>query len=213
MKYGDDFSSHLRWLITAAILSGILHWLESWIAHDMAFRLLSVMRINVFKKLDLLAPAYLVRRRTGDLMGIATHDVELVEYFFAHTVAPVFVSILIPATVVVILSVNSFWMTLALLPFLIAVGLSPFLMRKRVDMLGSKAREAAGELSAHAIDSVQGLAEIVAYQQGSYRGRSFEGLTDRHISLRLPFFKELTLQSNILEVLTGWGGLAVVSTI
>ena len=212
LKNGDDYSSHLSWLITAAILSGILHWLESWIAHDMAFRLLSVMRINVFKKLDLLAPAYLVRRRTGDLMGIATHDVELVEYFFAHTVAPVFVSILIPATVVVILSVNSFWMTLALLPFLIAVGLSPFLMRKRVDMLGSKAREAAGELSAHAIDSVQGLAEIVAYQQGSYRGRSFEGLTDRHISLRLPFFKELTLQSNMLEVLTGWGGLAVVST-
>ncbi len=212
LKNGDDYSSHLSWLISAAILSGILHWLESWIAHDMAFRLLSVMRINVFKKLDLLAPAYLVRRRTGDLMGIATHDVELVEYFFAHTVAPVFVSILIPVTVVFILSVNSFWITLALLPFLIAVGLSPFLMRKRVDRLGSKAREVAGELSAHAIDSVQGLAEIVAYQQGLYRGRSFERLTERHISLRLPFFKELTLQSNMLEVLTGWGGLAVVST-
>ena len=211
LKNGNDYSSQLSWLITAAILSGILHWLESWIAHDMAFRLLSVMRINVFKKLDLLAPAYLVRRRTGDLMGIATHDVELVEYFFAHTVAPVFVSILIPAAVVVILSTTSFWMTLALLPFLIAVGLSPFLMRNKVDRLGSKAREAAGELSAHAIDSVQGLAEIVAYQQGSNRGRSFEELTDRHISLRLPFFKELTLQSNMLEVLTGWGGLAVVS--
>ena len=80
-----------------------------------------------------------------------------------------------------------------------------------MDRLGSKAREAAGELSAHAIDSVQGLAEIVAYQQGSNRGRAFEELTDRHISLRLPFFKELTLQSNMLEVLTGWGGLAVVS--
>ena len=211
LKNGNDYSSHLSWLITAAILSGILHWLESWIAHDMAFRLLSVMRINVFKKLDLLAPAYLVRRRTGDLMGIATHDVELVEYFFAHTVAPVFVSILVPAVVVVILSATSFWMTLALLPFLIVVGLSPFLMRNKVDRLGSKAREAAGELSAHAIDSVQGLAEIVAYQQGSNRGRSFEELTDRHISLRLPFFRELTLQSNMLEVLTGWGGLAVVS--
>ncbi|MDP7620978.1 MAG: ABC transporter ATP-binding protein [SAR324 cluster bacterium] len=211
LKNGNDYSSHLSWLITAAVLSGILHWLESWIAHDMAFRLLSVMRVNVFKKLDLLAPAYLVRRRTGDLMGIATHDIEMVEYFFAHTVAPVFVSILIPASVVVILSATSFWLTLALLPFLIAIGLSPFLMRNRVDKLGSKAREAAGELSAHAIDSVQGLAEIVAYQQGMNRGKAFEKLTDRHISLRLPFFRELTLQSNMLEVLTGWGGLAVVS--
>ncbi|MCH2579323.1 MAG: ATP-binding cassette domain-containing protein, partial [Pseudomonadales bacterium] len=190
LKNGTDFTFHLNGLIAVALLSGILHWLESWIAHDMAFRLLAEMRINVFKKLDQLAPAYLVRRRTGDLMGIATHDVELVEYFFAHTVAPVFVSIIIPVAVVVILTVTSFWMTLALLPFLLAVGFSPFLMREKVDQLGSKAREASGELSAHAIDTVQGLAEIVAYQQGLNRGNAFEELTNRHISLRLPFFRE-----------------------
>ena len=212
LKNGTDFTFHLNGLIAVALLSGILHWLESWIAHDMAFRLLSEMRINVFRKLDQLAPAYLVRRRTGDLMGIATHDVELVEYFFAHTVAPVFVSIIIPVAVVVILTVTSFWMTLALLPFILAVGFSPFLMREKVDQLGSKAREASGELSAHAIDTVQGLAEIVAYQQGLNRGNAFEELTNRHISLRLPFFRELTLQTNMLEVLTGWGGLAVVCT-
>ena len=75
--YGD----YLVGLAVAAPLSGILHWLESWIAHDMAFRLLAEMRVRVFRKLDQLAPAYLVRRRTGDLMGIATQDVELVEYF------------------------------------------------------------------------------------------------------------------------------------
>src|SRR3546814_9286873 len=68
-------------------------WLESWIAHDMAFRLLAEMRIDAFRKLDALAPAYLVRRRTGDLMILATHDIELVEYFFAHTVAPAFVAV------------------------------------------------------------------------------------------------------------------------
>ena len=49
-------------------------------------------------------------------------------------------------------------------------------MRKKVDKLGSKSREAAGELSAHAIDTVQGLAEIVAYQQENYRGKDFEEL-------------------------------------
>jgi ATP-binding cassette subfamily C protein CydCD len=195
-----------------APLSGILHWLESWVAHDMAFRLLAEMRINVFRKLDQLAPAYLVRRRTGDLMGIATQDVELVEYFFAHTVAPVFVSILIPVAVVTVLTTVNFWMALALLPFLLAVCISPFLMRAKVDQLGSKAREAAGELSAHGIDTIQGLAEIVAFQQEGHRGNEFDSLTNRHIQIRLPFFRELTLQRTILEVLTGWGGLAVVCT-
>ena len=210
LKNGSDFTFLFTGLMIVAPLSGILHWLESWVAHDMAFRLLAEMRINVFRKLDQLAPAYLVRRRTGDLMGIATQDVELVEYFFAHTVAPVFVSILIPVAVVTVLTTVNFWMALALLPFLLAVCLSPFLMRAKVDQLGSKAREAAGELSAHGIDTIQGLAEIVAFQQEGHRGNEFDSLTNRHIQIRLPFFRELTLQRTILEVLTGWGGLAVV---
>ena len=210
LKNGSDFTFLFTGLMIVAPLSGILHWLESWVAHDMAFRLLAEMRINVFRKLDQLAPAYLVRRRTGDLMGIATQDVELVEYFFAHTVAPVFVSILIPVAVVTVLTTVNFWMALALLPFLLAVCISPFLMRAKVDQLGSKAREAAGELSAHGIDTIQGLAEIVAFQQESQRANEFDSLTNRHIQIRLPFFRELTLQRTILEVLTGWGGLAVV---
>ena len=212
LKNGNDFMFQLTGLMVVASLSGILHWIESWVAHDMAFRLLAEMRINVFRKLDQLAPAYLVRRRTGDLMGIATQDVELVEYFFAHTVAPVFVSILVPVAVVTALAAVSFWMALSLMPFLLAVGLSPLLMRDKVDLLGSKAREAAGELSAHAIDTIQGIAEIVAFQQAGHRAKDFDNLTNRHIAIRLPFFKELTMQKTLLEVLTGWGGLAVVST-
>ena len=212
LKHGTPYAGWLWALAIVAPLSGALHWLESWLAHDMAFRLLSEMRIDVFRKLDALAPAYLVRRRTGDLMALATHDVELVEYFFAHTVAPAFVAVLVPVLVLGALVAASPWLALALLPFLAAVGLSPFLMRGRVDRLGSEAREAAGELGAFAVDSVQGLGEIVAFQQESARGARLDRLSERYIRLRLPFFSELTLQHSLLEVFTGLGGLAVVVT-
>lgn len=81
LKNGLPYTPYLWALAVVAPLSGLLHWLESWLAHDMAFRLLAEMRIDAFRKLDALAPAYLVRRRTGDLMALATHDIELVEYF------------------------------------------------------------------------------------------------------------------------------------
>jgi len=212
LKHHEPFTNLAIALAIVAPLSGVLHWLESWLAHDMAFRLLAEMRIDAFRKLEALAPAYLVRRRTGDLMALATHDIELVEYFFAHTVAPAFVAILVPAVVIIVLGSANVWLALALLPFLLAVGLSPFLMRKRVDRLGSQAREAAGELGAFAVDSVQGLGEIVAFQQESRRGDRLNELSQRHIDLRLPFFRELTMQQSILEVMTGLGGLAVVVT-
>jgi ATP-binding cassette subfamily C protein CydCD len=212
LKHGEPCAGWLWALAIVAPLAGLLHWLESWIAHDMAFRLLAEMRIEIFRKLDALAPAYLVRRRTGDLMTLATHDVELVEYFFAHTVAPAFVAVLVPAVVLALLAAYSPLLALTLLPFLLGVGVSPFLARGKVDRLGSQAREAAGELGAVAIDSVQGLAEIVAFQQETRRGRRLDQLSDRFIRLRLPFFHELTVQQSLLELLTGLGGLAVVVT-
>lgn len=212
LKNGQPIEPWLWGLAIMAPISGVLHWLESWTAHDMAFRLLVEMRIAAFRKLDELAPAYLVRRRTGDLMALATNDIELVEYFFAHTVAPAFVAILVPAAVLAVLASQSIWVALALAPFLIAVGLSPLLLRKRVDWLGSRAREAAGELSAFAVDAVQGMTEIVAFQQETRRGERLDALTETHARLRLPFFAELTLQHSLLEVLTGLGGLAVVVT-
>ncbi len=211
LKNGEDFRPLLPWLAITAPLAGILHWAESWLAHDVAFRLLAEMRIALFDKLDALAPAYLVRRRTGDLMGIATQDVEMVEYFFAHTVAPAFVAVLVPALVLATLATVDPWLAGALLPFLLAVGLSPWLMRGRVDALGSEAREATGELAAHAVDSIQGIGEVVAGCQERRRGDDLDRLSDRHIAGRLAFFREMTLQNSLLEVLTGLGALVVVA--
>ena len=91
VKRGARSAAGSRPSLVVAPLAGLLHWLESWLAHDMAYRLLADMRLEFFRALDALAPAYLTRRRTGDLVGVATHDIELIEYFFAHTITPAFV--------------------------------------------------------------------------------------------------------------------------
>ena len=211
VKQGEPFVHWLWWLALLAPLAGVLHWLESWVAHDMAFRMLAQMRIALFNKLDALAPAFLVRRRSGDLVAMATHDVELVEYFFAHTIAPAFVAILIPSVVMVVLWKFAPPLALALAPFLLIVGLSPFLLRGRIDALGSRARESIAGLNAHVVDSVQGLHEIVAFQQVTHRRREFTDRVRAHLAIRMPFFRSLTWQTAALEVATGLGGLAVVS--
>ncbi|MGQ4809644.1 Vitamin B12 import ATP-binding protein BtuD [Candidatus Entotheonellaceae bacterium PAL068K] len=211
LKTNQPFTGYVWGLAAVAPLAGVLHWLESWMAHDMAFRLLAEMRIAFFRKLDQLAPAYLVQRRTGDLMGVATQDIELVEYFFAHTIAPACVAVLAPTVVVLVLAQHSPWLALTLAPFLAIVGLSPLAMRHRVDELGSRTREAAGELSAQAVDSIQGLTEIVTFQLEQRRSEAFHALGQHHIRLRLPFFRQLTLQQSLLEVMTGLGGLSIVA--
>ncbi len=210
VKADAPFGGLLIGLAVVAPLAGILHWLESWIAHDMAFRLLAEMRVALFDKLVKLAPAYLLRRRTGDLMALATQDVEKIEYFFAHTVAPAFVAVLIPGAVLATLMVYGWTTALALAPFLAVTALAPFFMRRRIDRLGARAREALAELNAHAVDTIQGLAEILAFQQAERRGAEFVTRIMACHRLRLPFFSDLTIQTATLEMATGLGGLAVI---
>ena len=206
---GEPFGWLLVALFILAPVSAILHWAENWVSHDVAFRLLSEMRIDLYNKLEQLAPAYLVRRRTGDLVSMATQDVETVEYFFAHVVAPSFVAVIVPTGVVVTLFVLGWPLGLALLPFLLVVAISPMVSRDRVDRFGSRSREKLGELNAHAVDTIQGMHEVAAFEREPERQRQFEALAQDYISVRVPFFRELTLQKVFLEAATGLGGLAV----
>jgi ATP-binding cassette subfamily C protein CydCD len=198
-------------LLAAAPVAGLLHWLESFLAHDMAYRLLAVMRVDLYRKLDALAPAYLLKRRSGDLVALATQDVETIEYFYAHTVAPAFIAVLIPSAVLVTLAVVAWPLALALLPFLAYAAGSPILGRQRIDRLASTARGALGELSAHATETIQGLTELIAFEATTRRRDEFMTYARRYQAMRNALLHDLTRKTAGLEVATGLGGLAVAA--
>jgi ABC-type multidrug transport system fused ATPase/permease subunit len=212
VQRGRPVGGWLIALFVVAPLAGLLHWLESWLAHDVAYRLLADMRLRFFRALDALAPAYLTRRRTGDLVGVATHDIELIEYFFAHTIAPAFVGVLVPAVVLGVLLAHGWPMALVLAPFLGYVALGPVWGRARIDGLSARAREAAGALNAHAVDSIQGLAEVAAFQQEARRDVQFAARAVAYAEARMPFLRDLARQSALQEIATGLGGVAVAVT-
>jgi ATP-binding cassette subfamily C protein CydCD len=209
VKLGAPFGYLLILLALAAPLAGLLHWLESWLAHDIAYRLLAEMRIDLFRKLDTLAPAYLVRRRSGDLIALANQDIETIEYFFAHTVAPALVAVMVPTAVVLTLAFVSWPIALALLPFVLYAGLAPVVTRKRIDHLGARARDALGLLSAYVTETIQGLSDLVAFQALAGRRRGFMDLVRDYQQIRLEMLRDLSSQTAQLEIVTGLGGLAV----
>ncbi|MBI2203827.1 MAG: ABC transporter ATP-binding protein [Candidatus Rokubacteria bacterium] len=211
VKHGAPYGGLLIALAVTAPLAGLLHWLESWLAHDMAYRLLSDMRLALFRALDALAPAYLTRRRSGDLVAVATHDVELIEYFFAHTVTPVLVAIIVPLTVVATLGGFGWPLAAALAPFLVYAALSPVLRRAHIDRLGSRAREVSGDLSAHTVDSIQGIAEIVAFQRERARGEELTARARAYLAARMPFLADLAREHAMHDAVTSLGGLAVIA--
>jgi ATP-binding cassette subfamily C protein CydCD len=175
----------------------------------MAYRLLAEMRIELFAKLDRLAPAYLLRRRSGDLLALATQDVETVEYFYAHTIAPAFVAVLIPAGVIALLAGIAWPLAIVLLPFLAWAGLAPVFARREIDRLGREARGALGQIGAHLTETIQGLAELAAFQAIGRRRSVFLADIAAYQARRQALLRDLAAQTAGLEIAMGIGGLAV----
>ncbi|NMU92682.1 thiol reductant ABC exporter subunit CydC, partial [Achromobacter ruhlandii] len=209
IRDGRDTSALIIGLLIAAPLAALFHWLESWLAHAMAYQLLADMRVKLYDKLERLAPAYLLQRRSGDLVALATQDVEMVEYFYAHTIAPAIVSVLVPLSVLGFLAFYSWPVALALLPFLAYALVSPVRGRRKVDALGDRARHALGEMSAHTTDTIQGLADLTAFQATGRRRAEFLKVADQYRVRRLDILRDLSRQTAWFETAMGLGGLAV----
>ena len=212
VRHHAPYGPLLVLLAITAPLAGILQWVEAYLAHVVAYDLLAEMRIALFAKLDALAPAYLLRRRSGDLVALATQDVETIEYFYAHTVTPAVVAVLTPAAVLIVLATVAWPVGLALLPLLAYVGIAPLFFRRQIDQIGVRVREALGLLTAHVGDTIQGLSELVAFQALDRRRAEFTDVVRAYQATRLEFFRDLSSQTAQLEVGIGLGGLAVAVT-
>ena len=211
VRDGDSITLLTILLIVVAVLTGVCRFLENWISHDMAFRLLADLRVQLFRKLDDLAPAYLLRRRSGDLVSMATQDVETVEYFFAHTIANVVVTVVVPGAALITVFLVDWRLGLGLAPLLLLAALSPLFTRRIVDGLGSRSRDHLGNLNAHMVDTLQGLREIVAFQREAPRAEEFDTRMREYAPVRRGFNRQITVQRVMLDGLTGLGGLSVLA--
>jgi ATP-binding cassette, subfamily C, bacterial CydCD len=200
------------WALGALVpITAVLRWLDSWISHDLAYRLLAELRIRLYQLLDPLAPAFLVRRRSGDLVSALLGDVELIELFYAHTISPLFVAILVPAGVLIALAVQAPALAVVLVPFLIAVALTPLLAVRQSAHLGTVLRETTAEVTAHAVDSVQGLRTIAAFDYGARRADEIGERSRELGELKRKFLRWQAVQNAVIEALMGLGSLAVLT--
>ena len=142
---------------------------------------------------------------------LVTADIETIEFFFAHTIAPAFVALVVPLAVLVTVAAIQWPLALLLLVFLAFVAYTPFQARNKLDRLGFESREQLGEVNAHMVDGVQGIREIVAFGQESRRLDEVERNHREFGEYRLRFLKHLSAQRILIEMANGLGGLSVLA--
>ena len=162
-----------------AVLRGILRYAEQSCNHFIAFKLLALIRDEVFQSLRKLTPAKLEGKDKGNLITVITSDIELLEVFYAHTISPTAIAVLY--TILLCLFIGQFHVILGILALLayLAVGvLIPLAVSKAGGDDGMRFRTKSGELGSFVLDSLRGLLEILQYGQGQERMRQMNHRTD-----------------------------------
>ena len=160
-------------LVIMAVLRGLLHYAEQYCNHFIAFKLLALIRHKVFSALRRLSPAKLEGRDKGNIIAILTSDIELLEVFYAHTISPVFIAIIMTIIMVIFeWRIYPIAGVIALIAYIVVGVVIPVINGKRGSDEGREYRENFGELNSYVLESLRGLDETIQYGSGEIRQKA-----------------------------------------
>ena len=200
-------------MIVIAVLRGILHYVEQYCNHFIAFKLLAIIRHKVFAALRKLCPAKLEGRDRGNLISIITTDIELLEVFYAHTISPIAIATL--TSIIMVIFIGRYhWLAgvLALTAYLIVGVAIPMWNGKRGSQKGMEFRTSFGELNSFVLDSLRGLDETIQYGQGEKRKEQMTGQSKNLAEMQESLSKMEGSQrsfTNMVILLASFGMLAL----
>lgn len=200
-------------MIVIAVLRGILHYIEQYCNHFIAFKLLAIIRHKVFAALRKLCPAKLEGRDKGNLIAIITTDIELLEVFYAHTISPIAIATLTSLIMVIFIG-RYHWLAglLALAAYLIVGVVIPMWNGKRGSQKGMEFRTEFGELNSFVLDSLRGLDETIQYGQGEKRKKQMSERSKKLAEMQEDLSKMEGSQrsfTNMVILLASFGMLAL----
>ena len=209
-----SFSGILTALIVLAVARGALRYLEQMSGHYIAFKLLALLRDKVFSSLRRLAFVKLQDKQAGQLVSLVTNDIELLEVFYAHTIAPIMIAFFTSAILLLVFGHLSGWFVVVALAAYLTVGvILPIITTKLAREDGRRYRELVGEMNDFFLDSVRGMKEIQLFgyakkrldeiQQRSQKiDTAFERIKAQEAKVRV--YTEVAVSAfNIIMLFTG----------
>ncbi len=189
--------------IGCGVLRGFLRYIEQYFNHYIAFNLLAVLRDKIFASLRALCPAKLETKKKGNIIAMITSDIETLEVFYAHTVSPICIAVLVSAIVVVFVgAVASWWLALVALVGYITIGIFvPLIAAKQLKESGVRYRREFGSFNAYFLESIKGIKDIIFNNAGPIRAKE----VNRRSDLLLKETKSMKHDATIAAAITECG--------
>lgn len=208
------------------LLRAVFLWIEAWVSHELAYRILAEVRLWLFDAFARMGPAKLARRRSGEAVSAAMDDSQAMEMFYAHSLLyAAAAAVLTPLTVLGIAIADPITGAIVAAGTL-AAGIVPLLLRRANHRQGRRLRSQLATTNADAVDLVDGLAEVTSLRGGAdlvtalHRGAEASAALQRRQSLRVAAEQGMahactvvTLASVAAWLLLGPGEATITTTL
>ena len=209
-----SYEAIIVFAISCGILRGILRYFEQYSNHFIAFKLLALLRDKIFSALRRLAPAKLEGKKKGSIIAMITSDIETLEVFYAHTISPICIAILVSSFVILFVGLASSWyLALVALAGYIVIGIVvPLLSSVSLKASGVKYRKEFSAFNAYFLDSIKGIKDIVLNNASSVRNNEVNRRSDALLFETKRMKNKTTKASSLTELIVSLfiiGALAV----
>jgi ATP-binding cassette subfamily C protein CydC len=184
---------------------------ERMVSHNLTFKLLASLRTWFYASLEPLAPARLLRYRSGDLLSRIVKDVEELENVYLRIVSPVTVAAIVSLLTFLLFYIFDPSLAFVALGSLVATGIGvPLVVRRLERGLGRRQLELRSELNARIVDGIQGAQDLLASGREDYQQREISSLNRKlgRIQGRMAFITGL--QDALSDLMMNLAMLAIL---
>lgn len=186
-----SISWYLAGIMALVLLRALAGWCEMYFAHDVAFRVIRNYRSDLFRKISAIAPAYTLRRKTGELGQSLVSDVEVLELFLAHTFSGFLVAAIMTGMIFIILLFVHPVFSLLLLTASLLLAVIPYKMKRQAEEQGSLVRRRLADSNASMVEFIQGLRELITLdQEQSFKRRMISEMDSLYDAQKIYGFRK-----------------------
>jgi len=192
-------TSWLRLLLIIITARGLLAWVNEVSANAIAVRVKSDLRQRLFAHIQALGPAYTRAERTGDLTTAAVEGIEALDAYFSQYLPQLVITALVPLSILVFVFPIDLLSGIILLLTAPLISFFMVLIGTGAETVTNRQYETLSRLSAHFLDSLQGLTTLKIFGQSKSHAKNIarvsEQFRDRTMTvLRITFLSALALE-------------------
>jgi ATP-binding cassette subfamily C protein CydCD len=210
---GQTLQSTSRLLYTLIYIiaaRALLVWVSEVSAKSVAVRVKENLRNTLLSHIIALGPAYTHRQRTGELTTDAIEGIEALDAYFSQYLPQLVLSAVVPLSILIfvfpldLLSGFILLLTAPLIPvFMILIG-------KAAETLTNRQYESLGRLSAHFLDSLQGLTTLKMFGRSKSHAETIRAVSEKFSAATMNVLRVTFLSALVLE-LVGTLSTAVIA--